>query len=99
MSSAAQGGPSDRAGASGFTPHRDTVLFISMSVGIGGPARSLLTVLGNLSDDLDRVLYAPPGDVRRLARGRGCADAVLEMPWALRFRRRSRIRAAVRLAG
>jgi phosphatidyl-myo-inositol alpha-mannosyltransferase len=94
--------PSERAdwnGVSGFTPHRDTVLFISMSVGIGGPARSLLTVLANLSDDLDRVLYAPTGDVIRLARRRGCAEQILEMPWTLRFRRWSRIRAAVRLAG
>ncbi len=84
--------------ASGFAPHRDTVLFISMSVGIGGPARSLLSVLGNLSDSLDRVLFVPPGDVDRLARRRGIVEHVEPMPWTRRNRRWSRLRAALHLA-
>ena len=81
-----------------FAPHRDTVLFISMSTGIGGPARSLLSVLGNLSENLDRVLYIPPGDVDRLARRRGIVEHVEPMPWTLQNRRWSRLRAAVHLA-
>ena len=80
-----------------FVPTRDTVVFVSMSRGIGGPARSLLTVLDNLSDDLDRVLYAPRGDLVRLAQGQAI-EGQLPMPYRLRFRHLSRLRAAVRLA-
>jgi phosphatidyl-myo-inositol alpha-mannosyltransferase len=81
-----------------FVPARDAVLFISMSRGIGGPARSLLSVLGHLDDDLERVLFAPEGDLTRLARRRGCIEHHLPMPWKLRFRQWSRIRAAAVLA-
>ena len=80
-----------------FVPTRDTVVFVSMSRGIGGPARSLLTVLDNLSDDLDRVLYAPGGDLVRLAQGQALEGKLL-MPYRLRLRHLSRLRAAVRLA-
>jgi glycosyltransferase involved in cell wall biosynthesis len=80
-----------------FVPHRDTVVFVSTSRGIGGPARSLLTVLDHLSGDLDRVLFAPPGDLANLARSHGVAHQ-LPMPFDLRRRRRSRIRAATVLA-
>jgi phosphatidyl-myo-inositol alpha-mannosyltransferase len=74
--------------------NRDTVVFVSMSRGIGGPARSLLTVLANLSDDIDRVLFAPQGDLAALAQRDGLVTTYLPMPYELRFRQRSRLRAA-----
>ena len=80
-----------------FVPRGDTVVFVSTSRGIGGPARSLLTVLDRLGDDLGRVLFAPPGDLASLARSHGVAHH-LPMPFDLRHRRRSRIRAATILA-
>ena len=80
-----------------FVPRGDTVVFVSTSRGIGGPARSLLTVLDHLGDDLGRVLFAPPGDLASLARSHGVAHH-LPMPFDLRHRRRSRIRAATILA-
>jgi glycosyltransferase involved in cell wall biosynthesis len=84
--------------AEAFEASRDTVLFVSMSVGIGGPARSLLTVLDHLSSDLDRVLFAPHGNPAQVARHRGSIQAHEPMPWQRRFRRLSRIQAAVVLA-
>jgi glycosyltransferase involved in cell wall biosynthesis len=78
----------------GAQDHRDTVVFVSMSRGIGGPARSLLTVLANLGDDLQRVLFAPPGDLAVLAERDGLVTTHLPMPYELRFRQRSRLQAA-----
>jgi phosphatidyl-myo-inositol alpha-mannosyltransferase len=85
-------------GPSASIPRPDTVLFVSMARGIGGPARSLLSVLDNLSGEIGRVLFAPPGDLVQLARRRASIDHHLPMPWELRSRRRSRVRAAVVLA-
>lgn len=81
-----------------FTPVRETVVFVTMSRGIGGPARSLLTVLDHLDDRLDRVLFAPRGGIVQLARQRESIHGHLEMPYGLRFRRLSRLRAALALA-
>ena len=78
---------------------RDIIVFVSMSRGIGGPARSLLSVLAHLSDDVQRVLFAPPGNLVQLARGAGSIEQYLPMPYRLRFRQLSRLRAAVALAG
>jgi phosphatidyl-myo-inositol alpha-mannosyltransferase len=85
-------------GRAAFTPHRYTVLFISMSVGIGGPARSLLSVLDAVGERFDRVLFAPPGDVIWQADRRACVEHVLEMPWRRRFRQLARLEAAWVLA-
>lgn len=81
-----------------FTPVRETVVFVSMSRGIGGPARSLLTVLDHLDDEIDRVLFAPEGALVQLAQRRGSIHDHLVMPYDQRLRRRSRLQAAVVLA-
>lgn len=85
-------------GPATFTPGRDTVVFVSMSRGMGGPARSLLTVLDHLDDGLQRVLFAPGGDPERVARQRGSIHEHVAMPYDLRFRRLSRLKAATALA-
>jgi glycosyltransferase involved in cell wall biosynthesis len=82
----------------GFVPHRDTVVFISMSRVRGGPARSLLTVLANLSQDLDRVLFAPIGDPAAHATRAETINAHLPMPYGLRIRQLGRLKAALMLA-
>ena len=86
------------AGGGDSVLERDTVVFVSMSRGLGGPARSLLTVLANLSDDLDRVLFAPTGDPSYRAVSDGTVSAHVPMPFRLRFRRLSRVQAALALA-
>ena len=79
-------------------PGRDAVVFVSMARGIGGPARSLLTVLANLDPDLDRVLFAPHGDLAHRALAAGTVREHVPMPYALRRRQWSRVKAAVLLA-
>jgi phosphatidyl-myo-inositol alpha-mannosyltransferase len=79
-------------------PGRIAVVFVSMARGIGGPARSLLTVLANLDPDLDRVLFAPHGDLAHRAMAAGTVSEHVPMPYALRRRQWSRVEAAVLLA-
>jgi phosphatidyl-myo-inositol alpha-mannosyltransferase len=79
-------------------PARGTVVFVSMARGIGGPARSLLTVLANLDSAIDRVLFAPHGDLANRALAAGTISAHLPMPYESRFRQLSRVKAAVLLA-
>jgi phosphatidyl-myo-inositol alpha-mannosyltransferase len=77
---------------------RDTVVFVSMARGIGGPARSLLTVLANLDPDLDRVLFAPHGDLANRALAAATVREHVPMPYTLRYRQFSRVKAAFLLA-
>jgi phosphatidyl-myo-inositol alpha-mannosyltransferase len=79
-------------------PGRNAVVFVSMARGIGGPARSLLTVLANLDPDLDRVLFAPHGDLAHHALAAGTVREHVPMPYALLRRQWSRVKAAVLLA-
>ena len=77
---------------------RPAVVFVSVSLGIGGPARSLLTILRHVDGDLERILYAPHGDLARAVAHEGTAEHHLVMPFDRRSRRRSRVRAAIELA-
>jgi phosphatidyl-myo-inositol alpha-mannosyltransferase len=79
-------------------PARRTVVFVSMARGIGGPARSLLTVLSNLDPDLEPVLFAPHGDLASRALAAGTIAVHLPMPYEPRFRQLSRLQAAFVLA-
>lgn len=79
-------------------PVRPTVVFVSVSRGLGGPARSLLTLLQHLGDGFERVLVAPPGQPARLAISQGLVDDHVAMPIGKGGRRRSRIAAAIALA-
>jgi glycosyltransferase involved in cell wall biosynthesis len=82
----------------GGEPRPDTVAFVSVSRGLGGPARSLLSVLDHLDEGVRCVLFAPPGDVLSQVRRRGLADHVVPMPWRPRFRQLGRVQAAIQLA-
>jgi glycosyltransferase involved in cell wall biosynthesis len=75
-----------------------TILFVSVSRGIAGPARSLLTILEHLPSDLRAVLYAPAGSLATAARRDGLVDEVISMPYDEARRRRSRVTAARVLA-
>ena len=84
----------------GLEPHkrRPTVVFVSVSRGLGGPARSLLTLLRHLGDDVERVLVAPAGPLARLAVSRKVVDEYVPMATRQGHRYRSRIHAAMQLA-
>jgi glycosyltransferase involved in cell wall biosynthesis len=77
---------------------RTAVVFVSVSRAMGGPARSLLTVLRHLGDEADTVLFAPSGALSGTARSEGLVDDYVEMPHRHRDRRRSRIEAGIELA-
>lgn len=78
---------------------RDTVLFISLPAGLGGSARSLLTVLGGLEGRCRRVVARLPAtSMARELDGRGLVDEPLDLSPDGRSRA-GRLRDAVRLAG
>jgi glycosyltransferase involved in cell wall biosynthesis len=74
------------------------VVFISLGRGLGGPARSLRTVLRHLGDDTDQVLAAPTSAWANDAVHHGLVTEHVVLPDDARARRRARIRAAVVLA-
>ena len=74
------------------------MLFVSVSRGLAGPARSLLTILEHLPDDLRAVLYASAGGLAGAAVRDGLVDEYIEMPFDAARRRWSRVRAARVLA-
>jgi glycosyltransferase involved in cell wall biosynthesis len=76
---------------------RDTVVFVSVSRGIGGPARSLLTLLRHLDPTIRRVLFAPSGSLASQAASEGLVTEHVRMPHRDADRRRSRIDAATEL--
>jgi len=86
-----------QSGGEGEGP-RAQVLFVSVSRGMAGPARSLLTILEHLPDDLRAVLYAPAGGLVSAAVRDGLVDEHIEMPFDAARRRWSRVQAARVLA-
>jgi glycosyltransferase involved in cell wall biosynthesis len=77
---------------------RDTVVFVSVSRGMGGPARSLLTVLRHLDPAVRRILFAPSGSLASEAANEGLIADHINMPHRDVDRRRSRVDAATALA-
>ena len=75
---------------------RDVVVIVSMSRGIGGPARALLAALPRLAE-FERVLFAPAGGFARLAVARGDVERHVPMAAAGRVRQLSRVRASRQL--
>ena len=74
-----------------------TVVFVSVTGGLGGPARSLSTVLTHLGDSVHRVLFCPPGALADVAVSQGSADAWIRMPTGRQARRAWRVVAGLRL--
>ena len=77
---------------------RDAVVFVSLATGIGGPAQSLLAILEYAGRDVDRILFAPPGQFSDTAQRRGLVEEYVEMPWWVRLRQFSRVKATFVLA-
>jgi glycosyltransferase involved in cell wall biosynthesis len=80
----------------GANAARDTIAFVSLSRGMGGPGRSLVTTLAHLDTDLRRVLFSPPGAPASAAANRGSVDEVVQLPFSDHDRRTSQ-REAVRI--
>jgi glycosyltransferase involved in cell wall biosynthesis len=78
------------------TSSRDTIAFVSLSRGMGGPGRSLVTTLTHLDTGLRRVLLSPPGAPASVAANRGSVDEVVHLPFSDQDRRTSQ-REAVRI--
>lgn len=77
---------------------RDTVLFISLPAGLGGSARSLLTVLGGLEGRCRRVVARPPAtSMARELDARSLIDEHLDLTSNVRSRA-GRVRDSARLA-
>lgn len=82
----------------GRPTRRDTVLFLSLPAGLGGSARSLLTVLGGLEGRCRRVVARPPAtSMARELDVRGLIDVHLDLTSDARSRV-GRFRDAARLA-
>jgi glycosyltransferase involved in cell wall biosynthesis len=71
-----------------------TVLFVSTTAGVGGPFRSLATLLSHIEPGIRSLLYSPPSRFSR----QDLADVWIPMPSSRRFPRWGRIRAATRFA-
>ncbi len=66
---------------------RDTVLFVSLAPGLGGSARSLLTVLGGLEGGCRRVVARPAAtSMARELDARGLIDDHLDLTPDVRSR-------------
>lgn len=74
------------------------VAFVSVTGGLGGPSRSLATVLPHMAGSFDRVLMAPSGTFTDVVRNRGSIEQYIRLPRWRRARRFSRLVAALRIA-
>lgn len=73
----------------------DTVAFVSVTDGIGGPTRSLITLLEALGDGVERALVAPRGSFVTMLMEREAVESYRVMPKWRRLARLSRIVAAI----
>jgi phosphatidyl-myo-inositol alpha-mannosyltransferase len=76
---------------------RELTLFVSATGGLGGPSRSLATVLEHVESGV-RVLAAPDGSFSGLVRARRLSDEEVRILDGDRPRRTSTLRSVVRLA-
>ena len=76
---------------------RELTLFVSATGGLGGPSRSLATVLDHVGSG-GRVLAAPDGSFSDLVRARHLSDEEVRILDGDRPRRASTLRSVVRLA-
>lgn len=79
-------------------PRRDTVAFVSVTGGLGGPSRSLATLLSHLDGSVTRTLMSPVGKFTDMVRDRGSADEHVQLPRWRHLPRISRLFAAARIA-
>jgi glycosyltransferase involved in cell wall biosynthesis len=76
----------------------DTVAFVSVARGLGGPSRSLATVLEHLEGRVQRVLFAPRGSLVTHLEQQHAVDTFIVMPRGRRLARGMRLIAAFRFA-
>lgn len=77
---------------------RDSILFVSATGGLGGPSRTLATVLAHADSGYRRVLAAPQGGFVDLVRSRRLCEEHVAVPKGGRFPHLSLVRASLRIA-
>ena len=75
----------------------NVVAFVSVGRGLGGPSRSLLTLLQHLQGEIVRVVLAPNGPLTDLFIHSDAADEFVRLPNWRRWSRLSRLLAGIRI--